>query len=152
STAYVFFLLPMRAIYFLPALIVASILLIIIPTPDPIAHGAHLGGLLMGVAWIKLNWHSFFGQLPGEGFFVRWQFWKRFDSRQRKRQLVRAASVRGRQWPEAPAEAASELPQEDFISKEVDPILDKISAHGLQSLTERERKILDLAGKKMKKR
>jgi hypothetical protein len=44
-----------------------------------------------------------------------------------------------------------ELPPEEFISKEVDPILDKISAHGIQSLTERERKILDAARKKMQK-
>jgi hypothetical protein len=34
----------------------------------------------------------------------------------------------------------------------VDPILDKISAHGIQSLTDRERKILDAARKKMAKR
>jgi hypothetical protein len=34
----------------------------------------------------------------------------------------------------------------------VDPILDKISAHGIQSLTERERKILEAARSKMAKR
>jgi hypothetical protein len=40
----------------------------------------------------------------------------------------------------------------EFISKEVDPILDKISAHGLQSLTPQERKILEAARSKMQKR
>jgi hypothetical protein len=34
----------------------------------------------------------------------------------------------------------------------VDPILDKISQHGIQSLTERERKILEAARNKMAKR
>ena len=46
----------------------------------------------------------------------------------------------------------ADLPSEEFISKEVDPILDKISAHGIQSLTERERKILEAARAKMAKR
>jgi hypothetical protein len=46
----------------------------------------------------------------------------------------------------------AELPEEEFISREVDPILDKISQHGIQSLTERERKILEAARNKMAKR
>jgi hypothetical protein len=41
------------------------------------------------------------------------------------------------------------LPPEEFISQEVDPILDKISAHGIHSLTEREKKILERARAKM---
>jgi DNA-binding CsgD family transcriptional regulator len=35
------------------------------------------------------------------------------------------------------------------LAEEVDPILDKISAHGIQSLTPREREILEAARKKM---
>ncbi|HXD01371.1 MAG TPA: DUF6576 domain-containing protein [Verrucomicrobiae bacterium] len=34
----------------------------------------------------------------------------------------------------------------------MDPILDKISAHGIQSLTDRERQILQAARSKMSKR
>jgi hypothetical protein len=37
----------------------------------------------------------------------------------------------------------------DFISKEVDPILDKIRAHGIHSLTQRERDILEKARARM---
>ena len=44
------------------------------------------------------------------------------------------------------------MPPEEFLSKEVDPILDKISAHGIQSLTERERRILQTAREKMVRR
>lgn len=40
----------------------------------------------------------------------------------------------------------------DFVSKEVDPILEKISKHGIQSLTAAERKILETARKQMGKR
>jgi hypothetical protein len=49
-------------------------------------------------------------------------------------------------------ENPTDLPEEEFISREVDPILDKISQHGIQSLTERERKILEAARNKMAKR
>jgi hypothetical protein len=45
----------------------------------------------------------------------------------------------------------AETEPEDFMAKEVDPILDKISAHGIHSLTERERKILETARRKMRK-
>jgi hypothetical protein len=45
-----------------------------------------------------------------------------------------------------------EVPADEFISKEVDPILDKISQHGIQSLTDREKKILEAARSKMAKR
>ena len=152
STVYAFFVLPIRALYFLPLLIVGTILFIIFPTEDRIAHGAHLGGILIGVAWIKLNWHRAFDPLPGENFLDRLRFWKPLQSRQRKRQLVRAASLRSRPWRDAPSETVAELPPEEFISKEVDPILEKISAHGIHSLTERERKILEMARKRMSKR
>jgi len=45
-----------------------------------------------------------------------------------------------------------EVPSSDFISREVDPILEKISAHGIHSLTDRERQILENARSRMAKR
>ena len=80
------------------------------------------------------------------------RFWRPLQARQRKQELVRAASTRGRPWPSTRAKAEPDLAPEEFISREVDPILDKISAHGMQSLTERERKTLADAQKKMAKR
>jgi len=50
-----------------------------------------------------------------------------------------------------PSGAPAEL-ETDFLSKDVDPILDKISRQGIQSLTAAERKILDAARKKMERR
>jgi hypothetical protein len=38
------------------------------------------------------------------------------------------------------------------VTDEVDPILDKISAQGIQSLTARERAVLEAARKKMSQR
>ena len=116
-----------------------------------IAHAAHLGGILTGLAWIKLGWHRDFITLPWERWFAWWRHLGPMRSRQRKRELVRAAVVRGHPWQATPTETEAEVPPEEFISKEVDPILDKISAHGIQSLTERERKILEAARKKIAK-
>jgi hypothetical protein len=45
-----------------------------------------------------------------------------------------------------------DLPLDEFMSKEVDPILDKISQHGIQSLTDRERRILEAARARTTKR
>ena len=104
------------------------------------AHGAHLGGLLMGVAYIRWAAHQArFG-------------WHPFQTRQRKRELVKAASVKVTRWSRPRNKSLEDLPPEEFISREVDPILDKISAHGIQSLTPRERQILEAARAKMEKR
>jgi hypothetical protein len=68
----------------------------------------------------------------------------------RLRRLIRVNTApRG---PEKAIRIMDEDPEEEFVSKEVDPILDKISAHGMQSLTDRERAILEAARSKMGKR
>jgi hypothetical protein len=46
-------------------------------------------------------------------------------------------------------EAASES---DFIAREVDPILEKIAQHGIQSLTPAERQTLEAARQKVNRR
>jgi hypothetical protein len=73
------------------------------------------------------------------------------QGRKRKRQLVQAAAQVTR-WRGKRDPAPAETPPEEFISREVDPILDKISAHGIHSLTPREREILEAARSKMGKR
>lgn len=148
-----YFVLPIRALTLLMAYAAIALFFTLVPSPrDLTAHAAHLGGILVGLAWVKLGWHHLYVPLPWEGWFSRWRRWQPLGGRHRKRELVRAASVRGRAWRSAKPEEAAELPPEEFISKEVDPILDKISAHGVQSLTEQERKILEAARKKMGKR
>jgi membrane associated rhomboid family serine protease len=102
------------------------------------AHAAHLGGMLTGVA------------------FARWTGWPQgifgglrlFGRRRPSRDSLTATSQRAWRRPRRSEEAGPT----DFISREVDPILEKISAHGIHSLTERERQILESARKKMAKR
>jgi membrane associated rhomboid family serine protease len=107
-----------------------------------IAHCAHLGGILTGLIYIRLITHS---QKP-------LVVWRPFPPKTRRPELVKVGS-RDPQFWRRPADVKSEdLPAAEFMTKEVDPILDKISAHGIQSLTERERQILQAARNKMTKK
>jgi membrane associated rhomboid family serine protease len=145
-------------IYFFPVTFKARVLLLItafiavagvltqfLPHPTSfdgagIAHAAHLGGMLTGIIWIK--WNSI--SRPSFNFWRNW-----VPSRQPKREPARPSAKRvGR----SSGRKAEEIPPAEFISREVDPILEKISAHGIHSLTERERQILEAARSKMARR
>jgi membrane associated rhomboid family serine protease len=91
-----------------------------------VAHAAHLGGMAMG--W----------------FFVRKILqggWSRLGGTLRPLKKNKSPGDR--------LEALDEKSTSDIVETEVDPILDKISAHGIQSLTKREREILEAARKQM---
>ncbi len=145
-----FFIIPMRAKFLL--LLAAGLALYgflsgvaaaynLRPPPDNIAHAAHLGGMLTGLLFVRYaihwNWH-----------------WPRFGLGRRPspRKLARVTSLKSGLWGHGKIPAQEDLPPEEFVSKEVDPILDKISARGMQSLTERERRILETARRKMSAR
>jgi len=68
------------------------------------------------------------------------------------RRLIRVPAQKPDHWTRETPEAEEELSPDEFLRREVDPILDKISAKGIQSLTERERRILEMARTKMGKR
>jgi membrane associated rhomboid family serine protease len=146
-----YFVLPIPAMALLWISGAVSLFFTLVPSArgGGYAHAAHLGGLLAGIAWVKLGWHRDFVQLPWEG----WLSGRRLNRRRkRKDELIRATSIKIPGLPRAKPENPVDLPEEEFISREVDPILDKISQHGIQSLTERERKILEAARNKMAKR
>ncbi len=139
-TFFVFiFPITLRAQYLLWFALCLSAYGTIVPFSN-VAHGAHLGGLVMG--WAYIRWGAQRG-----GFN-----WHPFQTRHRKRELVKAASVKVTRWSRPKNRAVEDLPPEEFISREVDPILDKISAHGIQSLTPNERQILEAARAKMERR
>jgi len=141
-TLLLFFIVPvtMRAKYLLLFSAVLALFGIVFPG-DHIAHAAHLGGMLTGIFFIRqvIHWH--------------WpQFRRAAHGRPLPRELVSVHAPKAPLWRRPPPRAAEELPTEVFLSQEVDPILDKISAHGIQSLTDSERKILEVARARMSKR
>lgn len=139
-----FFIIPMRARFLLWLSAAFAVYGVFAPPPaDPsavhIADAAHLGGMLTGVLFIR--------------YAMYWE-WPRFRPNHGRpvRRLVRVPVQKSSGWGRAKDVVDEDLPPEEFLSKEVDPILDKISAHGIQSLTERERRILEAARVKMGKR
>jgi len=131
-TILLFFVIPvsMRAKFLLLFCAIIALVGILFPT-DNIAHAAHLGGMIGGLAFVK---HA-----------LTWR-WPEKRHPPRLRPLVH---VTRKQAGPTPFTVQPEPPPDEFLSKEVDPILDKISAQGIQSLTERERQILEAARRKM---
>jgi rhomboid family protein len=138
-----FFILPIRARYIFWMAFVVALFYIVVPAEQHVAHGAHLGGLIAG--WAYVRWII---QSP---FSLRWR-WRPLRPRRLRQELVETRSSKRAPWSRGRSVGAAELPPEEFISREVDPILDKISANGIQSLTPRERQILEAARAKMEKR
>jgi membrane associated rhomboid family serine protease len=139
--------LTMLLFFIIPVTITARFLLIfsfviavfgIMMPSGGVAHGAHLGGLLAGLAFARWGLRSDW-TFPNFNIF-------------RPRPKIFVHKPQSSTWTAAQKQNETELPSEEFISKEVDPILDKISAHGIQSLTERERRILEAARAKMARR
>lgn len=142
SVIYLFFVLPVRAKYFLPIMIVLSTVFVVTSRGDGVAHGAHLGGTLFGVAYLRwFHASNYFAAL-----------WQRLRGARTARPIVKVRFPHAEAWRHEKGGRADEPPSGDFISREVDPILEKISAHGIHSLTERERKILEAARARMEKR
>ena len=105
-----------------------------------VAHAAHLGGMLTGIVWIRMS------MSPNPPF----QFLRSVIQRPSAKRDGPATPAK--RSPRAARKKTEEVPAGEFISREVDPILEKISAQGIQSLTDRERQILQAARNKMAKR
>lgn len=124
-TVLIFFVLPlrMRAKWLGAGLIGTSILFAVTGFGGDIGHIAHLGGAVTG--WIYARRLGYGGA-----------FWLQRIFRDRRRLRDRRARMN-------PAQ---------FISEEIDPILDKISREGIHSLTREERRVLELGRDKIAKK
>jgi len=112
----------------------------VFPT-DNLANAAHLGGIVGGVLFLRgvVDWHW---HLP--------RFRRKPPTPARGSMQPRPS--RRNPWPPTADGEEDDSPTGDFVSREVDPILDKISAQGIHSLTERERRILEKARARMARR
>jgi membrane associated rhomboid family serine protease len=136
------FVLPVRAWNLLLVALAIEVFFVLVPADSGVAHAAHLGGLLGGMAyvrWIVRSERRLFD-------------WRPLRDAQPAEELVTASGAPPAIRRRREKRRDEDLPPAEFISQEVDPILDKISAHGLQSLTERERRILEKARSKILKR
>lgn len=138
-TALIAFIIPvqMRAKTLLLIMLGITVLGLLNPRSN-IAHAAHLGGMLVGIVYARYLLHP-----------------ERFQFRLPKIRIDRVYS------PATKSSSAEKdiddfdedgLPPDEFMRREVDPILDKILTHGLESLSERERKILERARQKVRQK
>ena len=124
-TTLLFFIIPvrMKAKWLGRIVVGSSIFFALTPFGGNVGHVAHLGGAILG--WFYTRRLGFGGA-----------FWLQRFVRDRRR-------TRERQERMDPTE---------FISQEIDPILDKIAKEGIHSLTRAERRILELGREKIAKK
>lgn len=121
-TLLVFFVIPvrMRLKYLAAGIVVLSLLFIVTGAAPGISHLAHLGGALIG--WVYVQRLGYGTPLRVQRYFME----KKSRAARRER-----------------------LTPAQFINQEIDPILDKISREGMQSLTRAERRILEKGREKI---
>ena len=136
---FVYFLLPIRARYFVMIYILLELYAGVTSSMDGIAHFAHLGGAAVGYLYILIDQR----RLPLQKFFESRR--AHVTKSERSRAFVRTDSLNV-----SDATYHDIRDDEDQIDQQrVDEILDKISQNGYQSLTEGEKKILFDASKKL---
>ncbi len=135
---FMYFLLPMRARYFVVLYIILELMALRGPD-DGIAHFAHLGGAAVGFLYILIDRKDNFGK----------QLWRKTQQRFRTPEYAERYSA-------SPREEVSDAKYHDVgednnhvTQQHIDEILDKISQNGYQSLSEEEKRILFEASKKL---
>ena len=103
------------------ALLLLSLLMLVIDRNGAVMHSAIPGGLATG--WLYVNLLGF-----GHASWLRRLLRRRRETTERVKRMT-------------PAE---------FIEREIDPLLEKISRNGMQSLTRAERRLLSQAGEKVR--
>lgn len=131
-TLLLFFVLPVtvKAKHMVLGFALLTILSVITATGQDVAHFAHLGGFFFGYIYMKAKFRLglpyAFSRRLADGLKTPWRSTRRWKHKYRP------------------------IDTEEFIDREVDPILAKISRYGMSSLTRREKKILKKARSQMK--
>ena len=132
---YVFlFPAPIAAKWLVTFIVAISLVLALLPTSDGVAHLAHLGGFATGFLYLKIS---------------DWRL-GRAERNLRRRSEPSVLVHPGRA---ARASAAPKPPrrvERDPAQAEIDRVLDKISARGIDSLTPAERRFLAEMSRKMR--
>ena len=142
---FMYFLVPIRARYFVMLYIVMELFALRGPE-DGIAHFAHLGGAAVGFIYLMIDQKNLFGR----------QLWRRAQQRFTKPEYAEQHSaypheeVSDAKYYDVHRANDSTRQEENRINQQhIDEILDKISQNGYQSLTEEEKRILFEASKKL---
>jgi membrane associated rhomboid family serine protease len=143
---YLYFLLPIRAKYFIAAYIGLELFYGVTGSSDGIAHFAHLGGAAVGLVYMLVER----GSLPLRNWWYRLQtgsgdppsHTSRVYRRDEREEVLDAKfyDIRSGRSLDSDTEVTQEV---------IDAILDKIGKGGYQSLSADEKRILNEASKKI---
>lgn len=131
--------IPIKARYLVIGLALFDLVMAQV-SPGGTAHEAHLGGMLSG--WLFFKFQSLSRRRPAR------------PSRQAAERVVMVQQTsRGESEPRptAPGRSMPLRPGNDPVAAEVDRVLDKIGATGIESLTADERRFLDEVSKRKKR-
>jgi hypothetical protein len=140
---FIYFLVPMKAKYFVLLYTLLELFVGVSGTGDNVAHFAHLGGALAGYIFILVDGREnllsgWIGRLRS-----RSRVGKYFNEPRRADQRVVDAKFRDI------GEESKSRREEEITQETIDKILDKISKTGYQNLTEEEKRILFEASNKL---
>jgi len=142
---FLYFLIPIKAKYLIGFLFVLEIFWIG-DAGSNVAHLAHLGGAVAGFLFMMLDKRidlPFKRIFNRSGYSTRNQFQNPFSG------ITDKFKRKNHKIDEANYYDINHRHEEEITQEEIDKILDKISQTGYQNLTEREKKILFNASKKM---
>jgi membrane associated rhomboid family serine protease len=104
-----------------------------------VGHAAHLGGMIAGVLFVRYALRVQMRQLTRV-------------ERRVPPPLVNVPVRHSVNWNHVEPSQEEQLTPDEFLARQVDPILEKITAHGIQSLNEQELRILEAARARMSRR
>lgn len=144
---FLYFLIPVKAKYLIGFLVVIEFLAVD-SASSGVAHLAHLGGALFGFLYIMFDKNSY---VELKSVFKRSYFYKSTNkSKKNMFDNLAGSFKRNTNVDDANYYDINRKEEGEVTQVEIDEILDKISQSGYQNLTEREKKILFQASKKMK--
>ncbi len=143
---FLYFLIPVKAKYLIVFLIVIEFLAID-SASSGVAHLAHLGGALFGFLYIMFDKNSY---VPLKNVLKKSYYYKSNPKKDIFSNPFSKSSYNSNDAEDAKYYDLNRKDDGEVSQQEIDAILDKISQSGYQNLSEREKKILFQASKKMK--
>lgn len=143
---FLYFLIPVKAKYLIGFLVVIEFLAVD-SASSGVAHLAHLGGALFGFLYIMFDKNSY---VSLKNLFNRNFYYKSKPKRDIFTNPFSRTSQTDNDVQDANYYDLNHKEETEVTQAEIDEILDKISQSGYQNLSEREKRILFQASKKMK--
>ena len=143
---FIYFLIPVKAKYLIGFLVVLEFFAVDSASSN-VAHLAHLGGALFAFLYIMFDKNSYVSlkNVFNKSYFYKSSSEKNIFTNPFSKSSGKSSNVEDANYYDINRKDDSE----EVSQKEIDEILDKISQSGYQNLSEREKKILFRASKKM---